>query len=361
MRNIFLLASVAWTFAATATSSTSQESPLVKAAKQRIEEINSDRSKPAFEFTYLCDQRLAVIHPKDHDLKLFLPTQSGASTDTVHLQDAFAPVFEWLDQDYMQPTQLLAAAASGKSKKVEAPLVFLIVERLDHRLHFNVRYSDGVLLDDMLMHYLLPLGHEDCLGVPCAYPGSCADITSCQWEIHVPVCEFVNRGTAELLQRKYGALPPAILGLAEIVEVGVTGGHYAYRHWGNQSPILPHSERNGYADEFGSVLKKRYAKKKEREPFLLELIGWKGGYFSTNKYAASWGLGQTLLGHLKETGRGAKKRNLGDLLLAIGQLEKASPQAVLDEILKFDPKFESTFKKKISTKYSKNLHRLLFD
>ncbi len=277
----------------------------------------------------------------------------------------------------MQPTQAVASAASaaageagipaqapaesGDRVVIEPELVLLMVERLEHREYFNIRYADGVLLEDMLMRYLLPMEHEDCVGVPCAYPGSCADIYSCSWEVHVPLCEFINRGAVELLQRKYGKLPPAVLGMAEIVEVGVTGGHYAYRHWGDQRSLLPHSDRDGYVSEFNGLLKDRYSKKKQRRPFLLALLDWQGGHFSSEKYAASWGLGQTLLAHLKTVGKGKKQRTLGDLLFTIGQLEEQSAENVLEVILEFDPKFESTFRKKISAKFQKNPSELLVD
>lgn len=333
-----------------------------------MQQLNADANSPAFAFTYLCDKRLAVVHPKGNDLLLHLPTQGGASTKTISLEDAFAPIFVWLDSDYMQPTQLEAVEASATEEAkaeavsiVDPELVILMVERLEHREYFNIRYADGVLLEDMVMHYLLPLEHEDCIGVPCAYPGSCGQVLSCQWEVHVPLCEFVNRGAAELLQRKYGKLPPAVLGLAEIVEVGVTGGHYAYRHWGEQRSLLPHSERDGYVHEFSGLLKDKYAKKKQRRPYLLSLLRWQGGSFSPEKYAGSWGMGQAMLAHLKTVGKGKKQRTLGDLLTAIGELEDQSAEQVLDVILDFDPKFESTYRKKMSSKYQKDLGRLLFD
>jgi hypothetical protein len=376
MRKKLYLAGIVCAFASLSSPLYSQESNIVQACQARVQELNADANSPAFAFTYLCDKRLAVVHPRDHDLNLFVPTLGGASTKTIPLEDAFQPVFDWLDRDYMQPTQAVASAASATggieglktepatgegSAIVEPELVLLMVERLEHREYFNIRYADGVLLEDLLMHYLLPLEHEDCIGVPCAYPGSCADILSCQWEVHVPLCEFINRGAAELLQRKYGKLPPAMLGLAEIVEVGVTGGHYAYRHWGDQRTNLPHSERDGYVSEFNGVLKDRYAKKKQRRPFLLGLLEWQGGHFTTEKYAASWGLGQTLLAHMKTVGRGKQQRTLGDLLTAVGQLEDQSAERVLEVILEFDPKFESTFRKKISSKFQKNLGSLLVD
>lgn len=371
MRINLLFAGLVCAFATLTAQLHSQESTLVQACKSRIQEINANEGGPQFEFTLLCDQRLGVIHPKGHDLNLFLPTLGGASTKTVAIEAAFHSVFNWLDQDYMQPTTAIAKVASANAAeseaatnevpKVEPELVLLMVERLEHRLLFNVRYPDGVLLDDVVMHYLLPLEHEDCIGVPCAYPGSCGQITSCQWEIHVPLCEFVNRGAAELLKRKYGELPQAVLGLAEIVEVGVTGGHYAYRHWGDQKTILPHSERDGYRNEFESLLKDRYGKKKDRRPYLLGLLAWEGGHFSTERYAGSWGLAQVMLAHMKTVGKGAKQRTLGDLLSAIGSLEDQSPEKVLEAIMEFDPKFESTFRKKMSTKFKKDLGRLLVD
>ena len=357
-----LIAGMVCAFAALTPSLTSQESKIVEACKQRVQELNADANTPTFAFTYLCDKRLAVVYPQGHDLKLFLPTLGGAATKTIALEDAFQPVFNWLDSDYMQPTSAQPVEAAAKKEEVIAPeLVLLIVDHLEHREHFNIRYTDGVLLDDMVMHYLKPLEHEDCIGVPCAHPGSCGGTTTCAWEIHVPLCELVNRGAAELMERKYGDLPPALLGMAEIVEVGVTGGHYAYRHWGDQRTLLPHSERDGYMDEFGDILKQRYAKKKQRRPYLVDLLQWQGGHFSPEKYAASWGLGQTLLAHLKTSGKGKNQRTLGDLLQEVGELEDASAEQMLEVILEFDPKFESTFRKKISSKYRKDLSRLLFD
>jgi hypothetical protein len=336
--------------AAVAQTQARPESSLMVAAKNRIAELQQMQTIAQFEFKYICEGRIGVVYPAGHDLMLYLPTQAGASTEQVALESAFQSVFDWLDSDYMLPADPAKRKAVTSAIDINDPLLLMLFNRVRDRALFNVRYKDGVILDDGVKHFLLPFNHENCKGVPCAAPGSCSDAMNCLWEVHVPVCEFVNRGTAELLQRRYGALPQALLGFSEVVEVAVTGGHYAYRNWGDESPLLPHTERDGYAKEFAYVLKKKYAKKKAREPFLLQLLAWKGGSFSTERYASSWGMGQVLLGHLKTSGKGKQERNLGDLLYEIGHLEAATPEKMLQSLLNYDPKFLTTFKKTVSKK-----------
>jgi hypothetical protein len=345
-----LLMPVIWCSTLGAQTQPPPEPNLVTGIRKRIAELQEMKTSSQFDFRYICDGRIGVVFPVGHDLMLYLPTLGGASTHKITLEQAFSEILTWLDSDYMLPTNPEARKSAIAATDSIDPLVVLMLNRADDQNLFNVRYKDGVIIDDVLKHNLLPYTHEDCQGVPCAYPGSCGDNLSCLWEVHVPVCEFVNRGTAELLQRRYGALPQALLGFSEVVEVAVTGRHFAYRNWGDESPKLPHSERDGYANEFSHVLKKKYAKKKDREAFLLQLLAWKGGSFSTERYASSWGMGQVLLGHLKTSGKGKQQRNLGDLLYEIGHLDAATPEKMLHSLLDYDPKFLTTFKKGVSKK-----------
>jgi hypothetical protein len=329
------------------------DSNLVKAVKSRISELQATGAGTQFEFKYICDGRIGVVFPVGHDLMLYLPTLGGASTKKIALEEAFQKVFDWLESDYMLPTDPNARKASASGTNKKDPLVILVLNRISERNLFNVRFSDGAILEKVIRASLLPYDHEDCIGVPCSYPGSCGDNLTCSWETHVPLCQFINQGTAELMLRRYGKLPQAFLGFSEILEVAVTGGHYAYRNRGDENLKLPHSERDGYALEFSHVLKKQYSKKKHQREFLIQLLGWKGGHFSTEYSASCWGMAQVLLGHLKTSGKGADKRTLGDLLFEIGHLEEATPEEVLKVLEEYDSNFLATYKKTVSKKLLK--------
>lgn len=329
------------------------ESALVRACKDRIAELAQDQSKPQFEFKYLCKETFAVIYPAGHDLDFYLPTLGGASQKKVALESALQRVVDWLDSDYMRPEAETALQVFAERIGQAEPIVLIILDRIEDRNLFNLRYENGLILQDAIRQSIKPVGHEDCLGVPCAYPGSCGDNLTCAWESHVPLCEFVNRATAKLLTQRYGSLPPAFMGFAEVAEVTITGGHYCYRHWGEQRTLLSHDDRDGYAAEFERLLERRYGKKKDREPFVKGILGWEGGTYEPSQYAASWGLAQSLLGHCKEVGRGKKKKNLGDLLFQIGSKSEPTAEELFDLLLEFEPKFLSLFHKPLPKKLQK--------
>lgn len=326
-------------------------SPLVQAVEARIGELQREQGGPTFTLHSLCDGRIRLIAPADHDLQMYLPTQGGASTERVPIEAAFDRLFTWLDADYMLPTEEEARARVLASVSRERPVVLLLVHRLEDRNHFNVRYDEGIILQEVVRASVRPYQHDSCQGVPCSYPGTCGDIYNCRWETHVPLCEFINRTTAQILERRYGALPPAMMGLAELAEVAITGAHYTYRHWGaDQEVNLPHSERDGYAQEFQGLLEDAFKKKNERETHMRQLLNWQGGRFDVRSYAFSWGMGEALLGHWREVGRGDQRRTLGDLLCAIGALEEPTSEAVLALLEAHDKKFMTTFRKSISKK-----------
>ncbi len=324
-------------------------SALVQALADRVAELEADPAGPHFDLHTLCEGRVVVVAPRGHELEFWLPTGGGASTDRAPLEPALDRVLDWIESEPMRPlrTELPPAASA------ERPLVLLVLERLHHRERFNLRYSEGTVLEEVVHFPLLPFGHEDCVGVPCALPGSCGNSTGCAWEVHVPLCELVNRSAALLLERRFGTLPPGLTGLAEIVEVGVTGGHSSYRYFGTEPRLVPVEDRDGYADEFAQLLKKEYRREKERDGLLAEALGWSGRRHDPRRAVATWGLAQTLLLHSPAVGKGEERRNLGDLLLEVGRMPDQDWTRVAAVLQDYDPQLLRNLGRKPSAKERK--------
>jgi hypothetical protein len=322
---------------------------LVQALAARVAELDADPAGPHFQLHALCEGRAVVAAPRGHDLAFWVPNPGGASTERIPLEPALARVLDWIESEPMRPLQVELPPAASRGQ----PLVLLVLERLHHRELFNLRYSEGTILEEVVYWPLLPFGHEDCVGVPCALPGSCGDSSGCAWEVHVPLCELVDRSAAHLLERRFGPLPPGLTGLAEIVEVGVAGGHYSYRYFGTEARLVPVEDRDGYADEFAQLLKKEYRREKERDGLLAEALGWSGRRHDPRRAVASWGLAQTLLLHSPVVGKGDDRRNLGDLLLEVGRMQDQDWTRVAAVLQDYDPQLLRNLGRKPSAKERK--------
>ena len=275
-----------------------KEAEVLTAIRKRISKLNKDLDGPQFKLELLCQNQLALIVPKGHDLQFFLPTSAGPSTKKVSIETIFEEI-----------------------------------------ALFNVRYKEGGLLSYFSYASLRTWGHENCTGVPGQQSGPCGAHWTCKWENHAPLCDLVNRGVAQLLKKRFGNLPHSLLGFAEIAEVAFTGNPYSYRAGGRNTGYLASiPKRDGYLKEFESLSHSR--KESTKGIYIQNALAWKNDGFQLRQAVASWGLTHSLLAHCKTNKDRENTRTLGDLLTEIGKMEVATPEKVLAAITRYNPKFE---------------------
>ena len=337
-----------------------KESLTLIECRERIAELSANPSQPQFQLHKICDERVVVIAPKGHDLLFAMAsTKSRPSGRKVSLESALNQIFDWLACDYMTPQPTMKPMASPASAKPIEPIFILVVDKLLDRELFNMMPRDGLHLINRLIYTpLKPYNHEACIGEPNSYPGSCGDVTSCDWEAFVPLSNLVSRVAEQLLKDQFGAIPPVFLGFREILEVAFSGGHFCFARRGSRVGVIPSNYHIGYALEF-RILQSNLGKKKSVITNKLhELLRQESLGIDLVALSWNWGIAQKLLETRKWQNSKKGSRNLGDFLLECAQMPDPSPDHLMEALLRYDPKFVKNFHKRVSQKH-KDLDFLL--